>query len=101
MMEEIAHVKLLASKMGIYSLFVFQKIDSKDLIMCTMLPNWNISALQVGEIGFIKYKDIKAGEKYFDPSTETFQTYKYSNTYLTNFVKETDMINNENSIINL
>lgn len=100
-MEEIAHVKLLASRVGIYSVFVFKELTNGKFIMCTKLPNWDFPSLTDGETGFIKYKNVKAGDKYFDPNTQTFDNYKYSNTYLTNFVKETDIIQNENSIINL
>lgn len=100
-MEEIAHVTLLASKTDVYSMFVFQKVKTGDLIMCTKLPNWSFPNLIVGDKGYIKYKKVKAGEKYFNPATETFEVYKYTNIYLTNFVRETDIIKNENTIINL
>lgn len=100
-MEKIIHVKLLASKMDVYSLYVFKNLDTNDFIMCTKLPNWELPTIQIGEKGFLKHKSVIAGEKYFNPTTETEEVYKYTNIYLIAFIKETDIITNNNTIINL
>ena len=100
-MEEIAKVKLLAVKAGIYSLYVFRNLESNIFIMCTKLPNWDLPPIQIGEEGFLRYKTVQAGEKYYNPTTEEMEIYKYTNIYLITFVKETDTITHNNTIINL
>lgn len=97
-MEEVAQVKLLAIRHGAYSMYVFKDLINNNLIMGTMLPNWEIPNIQIGEIGFLKYQKVKAGEQYYNPTTEEIHTYRYTNLYILNFVKETDAIEKSSNI---
>lgn len=89
-MEQIFHVQLLAKKESTYSLYVFKNLIDNSLIMCTKLPNWNLPFIEIGDKGFIKISTVIAGQSYFNVNDESWQTYKYSNIYLTNYIKEPD-----------
>jgi len=97
-MEYIVHVEILAIRNGTYSIYVFTNLKDNSYIMCTMLPNWNIPNMNIGERGFLKYIQVTAGEEYFHPGTGKKQLYNYSNIYIINFMKEQDT---NNSNINL
>ncbi len=94
----VEEVKLLAIRDGAYTMYVFQIISSGEFIMCTKPPNWDTPNIAIGEIGFLKYESVKAGETYYNPTTETDVKYKYTNMYFTNFVKKSE-ITKENNII--
>lgn len=95
----VSEVKLLASKEGTYTVYVFQEISSNKLIMCTKLPNWNIPSIPIGAKGFLEYKIVKAGELYYNPTEDRHNKYKYSNIYFHNFVLKTDIVENNNIIL--
>ena len=95
----VERVKLLAIKESNYTMYVFQNLDTFEYIMCTKPPNWQTDDIMVGEEGFLKYESVKAGEEYYDPNTETSITYKYTNTYFTNFIRKSEITNNNNIIL--
>lgn len=92
-MEKIYRVLLLAKKEEKYSLFVFKDLETQEFIMCTRLPNWNLPYIEIGEIGFLKISKAVAGENYYDPNDQSFKPYRYTNNYMTNYIKETDITN--------
>ena len=67
--------------------------------MCTRLPNWKVPDLNVGDIGFLEYQIIKAGEEYFNVATQQKQIYQYSNIYFNNFILENTIIKNKEIIL--
>ncbi len=85
--------KLIAVRNGAYSIYVFKNLESDNYVMCTRLPNWQTPDITIGDIGFLKYEEVVAGQSYFNPATQTSETYKYSNVYFENFVKESDIVN--------
>lgn len=93
MTEQILKVILIAKREDVYSLYVFRDLCNNELMMCTKLPNWIIPYIEIGDVGYAKIQKVIAGEKYFDVSNEIEATYKYSNIYLLNYVKESDVIN--------
>lgn len=93
-MDETYYGKVIAKKEGLYTLYVFQ-VDSK-YIMCTKLPNWSIN-IDIDDIGYFTIEEVTAGDKYFDPETNTEKVYQYSNVYLKNFIKEN--INKEHILV--
>lgn len=94
----VEEVKLLAIKEGHYTMYVFRNMNTKALIMCTRPPNWQADDISIGEEGFLKYEAVQAGEVYYNPTTDTNITYRYSNVYFTNFIRRSE-ITEENNII--
>lgn len=92
-MEKILRVTLIAKRDDTYSLYVFRDLTNNELIMCTKLPNWSIPYIEINEVGYAKIQIVTAGEKYLDASLEVESTYKYSNIYLLNYVRESDILN--------
>jgi hypothetical protein len=84
---------LLAIRNGNYTVYVFKNLQDNSLMMCTKLPNWIIPIIDVGEEGYIKFQKAEAGMKYYNPSTGAYDTYKYSNNYILNYIKKTDITN--------
>lgn len=89
----IVNAKLLTVKEGRYTVYVFKNLDADTYIMCTRLPNWQTSNLEIGDEGFLKYAEAVAGEKYFNPATNTEHVYNYSNVYFENFIQKSDIVN--------
>ena len=71
--------KLLALKEeGGYVTYVFVDLESKEYLMCVQFPNWEHRSLRLGEIGFLEYKEIRAGiDTWFDGSKMI--PYNYNN----------------------
>jgi len=88
----VINAKLLAIKDGNYTVYVFKNLDTGSYLMCTKLPNWQTSNVSVGDEGFLKYEEVKAGEEYFNPGTETKEIYNYSNVYFVNFLQKSEIV---------
>ena len=95
----VVKAKLLAIREGTYTNYVFQSEEDGSYIMCTRLPNWKVPDLNVGDIGFLEYQIIKAGEEYFNIATQQKQIYQYSNIYFNNFILENTIIKNKEIIL--
>lgn len=98
-MKNVTEVILLAVREGNYTMFVFQDVNSKQYIMCTRLPNWQTPEVKVGDHGFLEYQEVKAGEDYYNPATQTTEHYSYSNIYFMNFVQKTNISNNSEIVL--
>ena len=58
-----------------YVTYVFQDLESKEYLMCVQFPNWEHRSLRLGEIGFLEYKEIRAGiDTWFDGSKITYNS---------------------------
>jgi hypothetical protein len=79
-------------------MYVFKNLENNEYVMCTRLPNWQVPNIELGDEGFLQIEKAVAGQQYFNPTTQETRTYQYSNIYFLNFVKKTD-INNDNIII--
>lgn len=91
MVEFIKTVQLLAIRSNVYTTYVFKVLKGNEYVMCTRLPNWQVPEINVGDVGFLQYQIVKAGDIYVTPEGQTI-TYKYSNVYFINFVLNTDAI---------
>ena len=91
--EYIKKVKLIAIRDGQYTVYVFQEVDTSEYIMCTRLPNWKVPNVELGDIGFLQYQIVNAGDEYITPMGEKIY-YKYANSYFINFVNNLDVIKN-------
>lgn len=99
MIEFTKSVKLVACRENTYTNYVFKDNESNEYIFCTRLPNWKIPEINIGDEGYIQYLKVKPGDEYLDIETGELIKYKYANTYLQNFVKLTDIINNKEIIL--
>jgi hypothetical protein len=99
MLDKVIRVKLQAIKEGVYTMYVFKNLEDSNYIMCTRLPNWQTPDISIGDVGFLNYQVVKAGEEYYNPITEEQIKYSYSNIYFINFVRESEIINNNSIII--
>lgn len=88
MTNEFVKAQFLAKKDGIYTVYVFQNLETKEYIMCTKLPNWEYVNIKLFSEGFLEIENAIAGEKYFNPKIGTFDTYKYTKVYFKNFIIE-------------
>lgn len=86
--------KLVASEEGAlgYITYVFECLDADVIketryIMCTRYPNWDHRRIEIGEIGFLNFFEIKAGiDKWFDGTK--LVPYRYSNIQFMKFIEK-------------
>lgn len=88
----VALVKLLVSheeNFG-YITHVFECLEDEMIkqtkyIMCTQFPNWDCDTMDIGDIGYLNYKELRAGiDKWFDG--QNFIPYCYDNIQFIKFI---------------
>lgn len=91
--EITLHVKLVAKQVESlgYTTYVFEDLNQRDpdfrFIMCTEFPNWSGYKPDIGDIGYVNLRYIKAGvDKWFNG--QTFIAYNYSNVQFLKFALE-------------
>lgn len=99
MKEFTLEATLVACREENYTNYVFKDNKSEEYIFCTRLPNWQIPRIEIGESGYLQYNKVKAGDEYINPDTGEIINYKYTNTYIHNFVKKTDIFKNKEIIM--
>lgn len=87
--------KLLTYKedIGGYIVYVFENLDyklnSERYLMCTRFPNWDSPQLNIGDIGFVKYKLVEGGsDTWYDFYTRQNVPYKYTGIHFLDFIRE-------------
>lgn len=89
------YCKLVAKEhdLGGYTTYVFQNLEEKSIydkyLMCTRWPNWEHRNLDLGENGYLTYKEVIAGVDSWYNGT-SFIPYNYTNIIFIKFVKESD-----------
>ena len=78
-----------------YTTYVFKCLEENipfghKYCMMTRCPNWNHRDIDIGEIGYVEYEEVKAGDPWYNPQTNTYVPYNYTNIYFIKFVKEKD-----------
>ena len=58
--------------------------------MCTVFPNWQSKMPEIGEIGYLDYDEVSAGDTYYNRDTDSIMKYNFSNLIFKKFVKEQD-----------
>lgn len=77
-----------------YVTYVFECLDKEIIketkyIMCTRFPNWDHRKIELDEIGYLNFFEIRAGiDKWFDGSKMI--PYNYSNIQFIKFVAKKD-----------
>lgn len=75
-----------------YVTYVFECLDEEILkdtkyVMCTRYPNWNHRKIDIGEVGYLNFFEIRAGvDKWFDG--EKMIPYNYSGIQFDKFVSK-------------
>lgn len=87
------YCKLLAQENDIngYITYVFKNLDKasfgREYVMTTRFYNWMHRDIDIGEIGYLTFEEVIAGEsKWYDG--EKMIPYNYSNIIFIKFVKE-------------
>ena len=63
--------------------------------MCTRFPNWESPIILIGDIGFLKFKEVIAGkDMWYDPQTGDTIPYKYTGIHFIDFVQENKEVDN-------
>lgn len=78
---------------GGYVMYVFRNLDSEDwdsmYIMTVRFPNWHSPSLQVGDKGYLKYKEVEAGKStWWDNNSQTNIPYSYDNVIFEDFIHD-------------
>lgn len=76
-----------------YITYVFENLDECDILhkylMCVRFPNWESPMLNIGDKGFVKYREVCAGlDKWYDKESDTFIPYKFTDIHFLDFVFE-------------
>lgn len=76
-----------------YITYVFENLDKCDVLhrylMCVRFPNWESPMLNIGDKGFVKYREVYAGlDKWYDKESDTFVPYKFTDIHFLDFVFE-------------
>lgn len=93
-MRETIRAKLVAKTNELYANLVFQNLDVKQnsiyrYVTVTKCPNWQyFDDINIGDIGFLEYDSVEAGQDYLRKSDNKKEQYKYDALYFINFVKE-------------
>lgn len=81
-----------------YTTYVFKNLDSVSAfdkyIMTTRWPNWQHRNIDIGEIGYLTYKEVIAGQDTWWDGSQ-FIPYNYTNIVFIKFVKEKDNSNKD------
>lgn len=77
-----------------YISYVFKVLEDAPFghryVLCVRPPNWQHREIDINECGFLTYKEIQAGDTWYDFSTNEYIPYRYTNIYFIKFVKEQD-----------
>lgn len=66
--------------------------DDLKYVTVTVLPNWEIKDVELGNIGYLQFQSVEGGKtQYFKRVCEDFETYKYTNNYFISFLKEKEL----------
>lgn len=86
--------KLIASEtdgLG-YTTYVFECLDEEisklsKYCMCTRFPNWEHRNLDLGEIGYLDFTEVRGGiDKYYDGNDMI--PYRYNGIHFQKFIKK-------------
>lgn len=99
---KVIRCKLLALKkdVGGYITYVFKNLNSTNVydeyVMCVRFPNWDCYNLEIGDIGFLKYRMVEAGvDKWYDRENDKFELYRQTDCHFINFIKEQENVNKD------
>lgn len=92
-----ARLKELRKDFGGYIMYVFEVLDENitektwyaHYITTVRFPNWEEPPVDVGDVGYLDFKDVLAGkDTWWDKSTNTFVPYNYDHRIFIRFIRE-------------
>ena len=85
-----AKLLLIQEQPDDYNVYIFQDLSTYAYVWVTKLPNWNMITIpRVGDIGFLKYKTVEAGDDmWYDNVNNIKVPYKCTGEYFEGFVHE-------------
>lgn len=99
--DNIMHGKLLTfnEDAGGYITYVFENLDPCDLLhkylMCVRFPRWQCDNINIGDCGYIKYRQVEAGvDKWYDSNIDKYVPYKYTDIHFLDFILEKEKQDN-------
>lgn len=92
--------KLVAIQEEMYTNYVFQNLDEPEnclmrYVTLTQCPNWVGVKPKIGDVGFVEYEYVEAGENYFCRDTGDTSQYKYTCCYFISFIKDIEKVTNK------
>lgn len=78
---------------GGYIIYVFEMeggtLPYDKYVMCTRFPNWESPIIRIGDSGYLKYREVTAGDdKWYDSNTGNMIPYKYSDMHFIDFIPD-------------
>ena len=64
-------------------------------ITVTICPNWQNEDVKIGDVGYVEYDFVEAGENYFERDSKEVKQYNYSTNYFINFITKREDINKD------
>lgn len=88
-----AELKAIRNEVGGYIIYVFRNLEpncwTNQYVMTVRFPHWESPLLQVGDVGFLSYKEVTAGEDFWwDKITNNKIAYNYDNIIFVDFIRE-------------
>lgn len=79
-----------SDKLNGFQTLVFKDVKYKaDYIMVTVFPNWDMPTIQLGDIGYLKYREVIAGQDtWYNVETQAQVYYKNTDCHFIEFVHE-------------
>lgn len=79
---------------GGYIIYVFKNLEINppfgyQFCMLTRWPNWQCRDIEIGEVGYVTYQEVRSGIDTWYDGTK-FVPYNYSNNVFIRFVEEKD-----------
>lgn len=75
---------------GEYTNYVFKNLEPTKwdnvFFLCTRYPRWEHRELKKGEIGFVTFTEVKAGEEYYNHITKEVDVYNHSHIRFDKFI---------------
>lgn len=92
--------QLVAIHEELYTNYVFKNLDEPNnsfmrYVTLTQCPNWMGNKPNIGDIGFVEYEYVEAGDNYFCRETGDKLQYNYTACYFISFIKDVEKITNK------
>lgn len=100
-MRVTVHCKLVTQQDDFYTTYIFQNLDESNnsllrYISAVKPPNWNGTSPEIGDSGFVELEYVDAGDEYYQRNTGNKETYRYTQCYFLNFIKDKEIVTNNN-----
>ena len=92
--------QLVAVQEELYTNYVFKNLDEPNnsmmrYVTLTQCPNWIGTKPQIGDIGFVEYEYVEAGDSYFCREYGNKSQYNYTACYFISFIKDKEKVTNK------